>query len=189
MTIIHSKNYSFRKKWELFIQKIIQLEKYYSKKYSFKKIENYSFKKIIHFFEKIDYRPGLVQSLIFQQMPSPLTCPTVGSQPARPSLLYLQFNSADCTNPISSNSIQLFYLCSSDMQVTWDLYSSPSKSCNVNIVCALKRKNYFQLKRGIISLWGSLYKWGHYKPGTSECNASPPMMSCFKVWVAMFDKP
>ena len=52
MTIIYSKNYSFRKKWELFIQKIIQLEKNYSKKYSFKKFENYSFKKIIHFFEK-----------------------------------------------------------------------------------------------------------------------------------------
>ena len=33
LTIIHLKNYSFRKKWELFIQKIIQLEKNYSKKY------------------------------------------------------------------------------------------------------------------------------------------------------------
>ena len=58
MTIIHSKKYSFRKKWELFIQKIIQLEKNYSKKYSFKKIENYSFKKIIHFFEKLIIAQG-----------------------------------------------------------------------------------------------------------------------------------
>ena len=64
MTNIHSKNHSFRKKWELFIQKIIQLEKNYSKKYSFKKFENYSFKKIIHFFEKIGYRPGLGRPLL-----------------------------------------------------------------------------------------------------------------------------
>ena len=46
LTNIHSKNYSLRKKWELFIQKIIQLEKNYSKKYSLKKIDNYSFKKL-----------------------------------------------------------------------------------------------------------------------------------------------
>ena len=61
MTIIYSKNYSFRKKWELFIQKIIQLEKNYSKKYSFKKFENYSFKKIIHFFEKLIIAQGYQQ--------------------------------------------------------------------------------------------------------------------------------
>ena len=60
MTIIHSKNYSFRKNWELFIQKIIQLEKNYSKKYSFKKFENYSFKKNIHFFEKLIIAQGYV---------------------------------------------------------------------------------------------------------------------------------
>ena len=58
MTIIYSKNYSFRKKWELFIQKIIQLQKNYSTKYSFKKFENYSFKKIIHFFEKLIIAQG-----------------------------------------------------------------------------------------------------------------------------------
>jgi len=58
LTIIHSKNYSFRKKWELFIQKIIQLRKNYSTKYSFKKFENYSFKKIIHFFEKLIIAQG-----------------------------------------------------------------------------------------------------------------------------------
>ena len=58
MTIIYSKNYSFRKKWELFIQKIIQLEKNYSKKYSLKKFENYSFKKIIHFIEKLIIAQG-----------------------------------------------------------------------------------------------------------------------------------
>ena len=50
LTIIHSKNYSFRKKRESFIQKIIQLETNYSKKYSFKKFENYSFKKNYSFF-------------------------------------------------------------------------------------------------------------------------------------------
>ena len=46
LRIIHSKKlfiYFFK---ELFIQKIIQLEKTYSKKYSFKKIDNYSFKKL-----------------------------------------------------------------------------------------------------------------------------------------------
>ena len=64
MTIIHSKNYSFRKKWELFIQKIIQLEKNYSKKYSFKKIENYSFKKIIHFFEKLIIAQGYTWMIV-----------------------------------------------------------------------------------------------------------------------------
>ena len=58
MTIIHSKSYSFRKKWELFIQKIIQLQKNYSTKYSFKKFENYSFKKIIHFLEKLIIAQG-----------------------------------------------------------------------------------------------------------------------------------
>ena len=58
MTIIYSKNYSFRKKWELFIQKIIQLQKNYSTKYSFKKFENYSFKIIIHFFEKLIIAQG-----------------------------------------------------------------------------------------------------------------------------------
>ena len=58
LTIIYSKNYSFRKKWELFIQKIIQLEKNYSITYSFKKFENYSFKKIIHFFEKLIIAQG-----------------------------------------------------------------------------------------------------------------------------------
>ena len=58
MTIIHSKNYSFRKNWELFIQKIIQLEKNYSNKYSFKKFENYSFKIIIHFFDKFIIAQG-----------------------------------------------------------------------------------------------------------------------------------
>merc|ERR1712001_478529 len=63
LTIIYSKNYSFRKKWELFIQKIIQLGKNYSTKYSFKKFENYSFKKIIHFFEKM---------IIAQGYPNPL---------------------------------------------------------------------------------------------------------------------
>ena len=60
MTIIYSKNYSFRKKWELFIQKIIQLGKNYSTKYSFKTFENYSFKKIIHFFEKLIIAQGYV---------------------------------------------------------------------------------------------------------------------------------
>ena len=44
MGIIHSKNYSVRKKL--------------LKKYSFKKIENYSFKKIIHFFEKVIIAQG-----------------------------------------------------------------------------------------------------------------------------------
>ena len=63
MTIIHSKNYSFRKKWELFIQKIIQLEKNYSNKYPFKKFENYSFKKIIIFFEKLIIAQGWLQAL------------------------------------------------------------------------------------------------------------------------------
>ena len=58
MTIIYSKNYSFRKKWELFIQQIIQLQKNYSTKYSFKKFENYSFKIIIHFFEKLIIAQG-----------------------------------------------------------------------------------------------------------------------------------
>ena len=61
MTIIYSKNYSFRKKWELFIQKIIQLQKNYSTKYSFKKFENYSFKKIIHFFEKLIIAQGYIK--------------------------------------------------------------------------------------------------------------------------------
>ena len=64
MTIIYSKNYSFRKKWELFIQKIIQLQKNYSTKYSFKKFENYSFKKIIHFFEKLIIAQGYHQQTI-----------------------------------------------------------------------------------------------------------------------------
>ena len=58
LTIIYSKNYSFRKKWELFIQQIIQLQKNYSTKYSFKKFENYSFKIIIHFFEKLIIAQG-----------------------------------------------------------------------------------------------------------------------------------
>ena len=58
LTNIHSKNHSFRKKWELFIQKIIQLEKSYSTKYSFKNFENYSFKKIINFFEKLIIAQG-----------------------------------------------------------------------------------------------------------------------------------
>ena len=59
MTIIHSKIYSFRKKWELFIQQIIQLEKNYSTKYSFNKFENYSFKNIIlFFFEKLIIAQG-----------------------------------------------------------------------------------------------------------------------------------
>ena len=58
MLTIHSTNYSFRKKWELFIQRIIQLGKNYSTKYSFKKFENYSFKIIIHFFEKLIIAQG-----------------------------------------------------------------------------------------------------------------------------------
>ena len=65
MTIIYSKNYSFRKKWELFIQKIIQLQKNYSTKYSFKKFENYSFKKIIHFFEKLIIAQGYFVKMLF----------------------------------------------------------------------------------------------------------------------------
>ena len=44
MEIIHSKNYSFRKK--LF------------KKYSLKKLDNFSFKEIINFFEKIVIAQG-----------------------------------------------------------------------------------------------------------------------------------
>ena len=44
MGIIHSKNYSITKN--------------YSTKYSFKKFENYSFKKIIHFFEKLIIAQG-----------------------------------------------------------------------------------------------------------------------------------
>ena len=69
LTIIYSKNYSFRKKWELFIQKIIQLQKNYSTKYSFKKFENYSFKKIIHFFEKLIIAQGypFMKRLILKQ--------------------------------------------------------------------------------------------------------------------------
>ena len=47
-------------------------------------------------------------------------------------------------NWIETTIIAIEYRCSSDMHVIWVLYSSPSKSCNVNIVCALKRKNYFQ---------------------------------------------
>ena len=58
LTIIYLKNYSFRKKWELFIQNIIQLGKNYSTKYSFKKFKNYSFKKIINFFEKLIIAQG-----------------------------------------------------------------------------------------------------------------------------------
>ena len=46
MGIIHSKNYSIRKN--------------YSKKYSFKKFENYSLKKIIHFFEKLIIAQGYI---------------------------------------------------------------------------------------------------------------------------------
>ena len=38
---------------------IIHLAKDYSKKYSFKKLDNYSFKEIIHFFWKIGFCPGL----------------------------------------------------------------------------------------------------------------------------------
>ena len=47
MGIIHSKNYSITKN--------------YSTKYSFKKFENYSFKKIIHFFEKLIIAQGYFQ--------------------------------------------------------------------------------------------------------------------------------
>ena len=71
MTNIHSKNHSFRKKWELFIQKIIQLEKNYSKKYSFKKIENYSFKKIIHFFEILIIAQGYFPLFLVLLLPPP----------------------------------------------------------------------------------------------------------------------
>ena len=66
MTIIYSKNYSFRKKWELFIQKIIQLQKNHSTKYSFNKFENYSFKKIIHFFEKLIIAQGYARDTLGQ---------------------------------------------------------------------------------------------------------------------------
>ena len=77
MTIIYSKNYSFRKKWELFIQKIIQLQKNYSTKYSFKKFENYSFKIIIHFFEKLIIAQGYSREhLAILQQSRGLRCET-----------------------------------------------------------------------------------------------------------------
>ena len=50
MGIIHSKNYSITKN--------------YSTKYSFKKFENYSFKKIIHFFEKLIIAQGYANHTI-----------------------------------------------------------------------------------------------------------------------------
>ena len=61
MEIIHSKNCSYRKK-------------NYSIKYSFKKLDNYSFKKIIHFFEKFVIAQGYQWILvIFVNGPAWLT--------------------------------------------------------------------------------------------------------------------
>ena len=57
MTIVYLKK-SLRKKWKLFIQKIIHKEKKYSIKYSLKELDNFSLKEIIHFFEKLIIAQG-----------------------------------------------------------------------------------------------------------------------------------
>ena len=93
MTIIHSKNYSFRKKWELFIQKIIQLEKNYSKKYSFKKFENYSFKKIIHFFEKLIIAQGYIALICSNDFVTRFLCrigPQFNTSEWKSQILYMR---------------------------------------------------------------------------------------------------